>query len=71
LAPKPVFARSLRILRLGRIDAAPGRSVAQGGSFDQIAGSISSLFDFDSERGGRDEERRLILDASTGQPVHW
>jgi len=33
---------------LGRIDATP-KSVAQGGSFDQIAGSLNSLFDF--ERG--------------------
>jgi phospholipase C len=64
---------------LGRIDAATGKSVAQGGSFDQIAGSLGSLFDFDHEededgwhgwRGDRDA-RRLILDANTGQPVHW
>jgi phospholipase C len=31
---------------LGRIDATP-KSVAQGGSFDQVAGSLNSLFDFD------------------------
>ena len=31
---------------LGRIDPTP-KSVAQGGSFDQIAGSLNSLFDFD------------------------
>ena len=30
---------------LGRIDAMP-KSVAQGGSFDQVAGSLDSLFDF-------------------------
>ena len=57
---------------LGRIDAAPGKSVAQGGSFDQIAGSLDSLFDFDGEQGGwhgdRDS-RLLLLDPSTGQPV--
>jgi phospholipase C len=64
---------------LGRLDAATGKSVAQGGSFDQIAGSLDSLFDFDHEEdedgwhgwhGDRDA-RRLILDANTGQPVHW
>src|SRR5450631_928684 len=32
---------------LGRIDPAPGKSVAEGGSFDQIAGSLNTLFDFD------------------------
>jgi phospholipase C len=57
---------------LGRIDPAPGKSVAQGGSFDQIAGSLDSLFDFDAEQGGwhgdRDS-RLLLLDPSTGQPV--
>ena len=59
---------------LGRIDPAAGNSVAAGGSFDQVAGSIGSLFDFDSERGGAHDgydNRRLILDASTGNPVHW
>ena len=29
------------------------KSVAQGGSFDQIAASLNSLFDFDSEEIGR------------------
>jgi phospholipase C len=57
---------------LGRIDGAAGKSVADGGSFDQIAGSLSNLFDYgtdqDSEQGDRhDEGRRLILDPSTGQ----
>jgi phospholipase C len=57
---------------LGRIDGAAGTSVAAGGSFDQIAGSVSNLFDYDTdqgaERGDRhDEDRRLILDPSTGQ----
>jgi phospholipase C len=62
---------------VGRIDPAPGKSVAEGGSFDQIAGSLHSLFDFDADQddqhgwhGDRDS-RRLILDANTGQPVHW
>jgi phospholipase C len=52
---------------LGRIDPSPGRSVAEGGSFDQIAGSLNSLFDF-----GQDDrdQGRLILDDSTGQRVH-
>jgi phospholipase C len=39
---------------LGRIDATP-KSVAQGGSFDQVAGSLDSLFDFD--RGEIDWKR--------------
>jgi phospholipase C len=56
---------------LGRIDPAP-KSVAEGGSFDQIAGPLDSLFDFDGEhdgwRGDRDS-RPLLLDPSTGQPA--
>jgi phospholipase C len=62
---------------LGRIDAATGKSVAAGGSFDQIAGSLSSLFSFDADEDGEHgwhgdrDSRRLILDANTGQPVHW
>jgi phospholipase C len=58
---------------LGRIDP-PGKSVAQGGSFDQIAGSLNSLFSFeeDEDHGHGDRDaRRLILDANTGQPVGW
>ena len=51
---------------LGRIDPAPGKTVAEGGSFDQLAGSLDSLFDFGQE--GRDQ-RHLILNDSTGQPV--
>jgi phospholipase C len=51
---------------LGRIDPAPGKTVADGGSFDQIAGSLNSLFNFDGE-----EDQRLILDANTGQPARW
>jgi phospholipase C len=60
---------------LGRIDPAPGKSVAQGGSFDQIAGSLNSLFNFGDEdgdsHGDHDPQRQLILDAGTGQPVRW
>jgi phospholipase C len=52
---------------LGRIDPPPGKSVAEGGSFDQIAGSLNSLFDFG--QGDRDQGR-LILDDGTGQRVH-
>jgi phospholipase C len=37
-----------------------------GGSFDELAGSLSTMFDFrDSEGSG---ERRLLLDPATGQP---
>jgi phospholipase C len=61
---------------LGRIDAASGKSVAQGGSFDQIAGSLDSLFSFGEDQdGGHDghgdrDSQRLLLDANTGQPAH-
>lgn len=51
---------------LGRIDPAPGKSVAQGGSFDQLAGSLDRLFDFDGWEG---DSRLLLLDPGTGQPV--
>ncbi len=57
---------------LGRIDHASPKAVAQGGSFDQIAGSLNSFFDFNGEddRGrGDGDGRLLILDPSTGQPV--
>jgi phospholipase C len=57
---------------LGRIDQASPKSVAQGGSFDQIAGSLYSLFDFNGEddRGyGNRDGRLLILDPGTGQPL--
>ncbi len=37
-----------------------------GGSFDQIAGSLLNMFDF--HEGVRN--RQLLLDPSTGQPVH-
>jgi phospholipase C len=58
---------------LGRIDADPAKSVAEGGSFDQIAGSLDSVFEFDNQEGwhGDRDPRRLLLDANTGQPVHW
>jgi phospholipase C len=51
---------------LGRIDPAPGKSVANGGSFDQLAGSLFNMFSFSDEQEG--EDRRLLLDPSTGQP---
>jgi hypothetical protein len=34
----------------------------------QIAGSLANMFDFDG--GHAFGERRLILDPSTGQPLH-
>ena len=59
---------------LGRIDPGPGKTVAEGGSFDQIAGSLNSLFNFEGEQSGwhgnrEGDQRRVILDANTGQPV--
>jgi len=36
-----------------------------GGSFDEFAGSLTNMFDFDSDDLG---ERRLVLDPGTGQP---
>jgi len=58
--------------KLGRIDQASPKAVADGGSFDQVAGSLDGLFHFnrgeDGSRGDRDD-RRLILDPSTGQPA--
>jgi phospholipase C len=51
---------------LGRIDQVAPKSVAHGGSFDQIAGSLDSLFDF--EQNTQDHSQHiLILDPSTGQ----
>jgi phospholipase C len=54
---------------LGRIDSA-AKEVAQGGSFDQIAGSLNSMFDFEGGSHGEREQGLLILDSSSGQPVH-
>jgi phospholipase C len=36
-----------------------------GGSYDELAGTLSNLFDFDNRTSGA---RRLILDPGTGQP---
>jgi phospholipase C len=46
--------------RLGRIP----------GSFDAIAGSLRGLFDFDGRRRIDGHPRTLILNPTTGQPVH-
>ena len=53
---------------LGRIDQAAPKSVAQGGSFDQVAGSLDSLFDFGQNADDHDHHK-LILDPDTGQPA--
>jgi phospholipase C len=51
---------------LDRIDQAAPKSVAQGGSFDQVAGSLESFFDF--EGNSRDHHQQmLLLDPATGQ----
>ena len=54
---------------LGRIDQAAPKSVAQGGSYDQIAGSLDDLFDF-SWRGAS-YQRTLILDPSSGEKAYY
>jgi phospholipase C len=41
-----------------------------GGSFDELAGSLTNMFDFDSDDLG-ERQRRLILDPSTGQSVDF
>ena len=43
-----------------------------GGSFDQIAGSLANMLDFDrhgDDHGQGDGNRRLFLDPTTGQPM--
>jgi len=62
---------------LGRIDQASPKTVAQGGSFDQVAGALNGSFDFnrddDARRGNSrrndGDGRVLILDPGTGQPL--
>jgi phospholipase C len=55
---------------LGRIDQASPKTVAEGGSFDQIAGSLGSMFEFDrNDDGRRNDGRLVILDPDTGEPV--
>jgi phospholipase C len=39
------------------------------GSFDDLAGSLLNMFDFSKQDNGQD--RRLILDPSTGEPRGW
>jgi phospholipase C len=43
-----------------------------GGSFDQTAGSLTNMFDFDGHKGEHDDHgfaaNRLILDPTTGEP---
>jgi len=44
-----------------------GQRIQPGGSFDTIAGSLRSMFDFD--RPFEDGPRKLILDETTGAVV--
>jgi phospholipase C len=44
-----------------------GARIQPGGSFDTIAGSLNSMFDFDDHN--EDEPRKLILDEATGQII--
>jgi phospholipase C len=53
---------------LGRIDQAAPKSVAQGGSYDQIAGSLDNLFDF--SWNGASYQRALILNPDTGEKAY-
>ena len=39
------------------------------GSFDDLAGSLLNMFDFSNQDNG--QNRRLILDPSTGEPRNW
>jgi len=54
---------------LGRLDQSAPKSVAQGGSYDQIAGALDDLFDF-SWRGAS-YQRTLILDPRTGENAYY
>ena len=40
-----------------------------GGSFDAIAGPLTQMFDFSRDRDRGDDDRVLILNPLTGQPV--
>jgi phospholipase C len=44
-----------------------GTSRIGGGSFDELAGSLLNMFDFDPAHAFK-EDRRLFLDEQTGQP---
>jgi phospholipase C len=39
-------------------------------SMDAIAGTITNMLDFSQQQGDEGNNRTLILDPSTGQPVH-
>jgi len=41
-----------------------------GGSYDAIAGTLTQMFDFSQDRDRGDEDRVLILDPMTGQPMY-
>lgn len=58
-------------LDLGRIDQEVAKSVAQGGSFDQIAGSLDGMCNFSRDEIGRHnrDQRTLILDPATGESL--
>jgi phospholipase C len=57
--------------QLGRIDSLdnPGGAPAGQGSFDQLAGSIEGLFDFDDRYRDRRDDLPLLLNDSTGEVV--
>jgi phospholipase C len=57
--------------QLGRIDSLdnPGGAPAGQGSFDQLAGSIEGLFDFDEGYANSRDDLPLLLNDSTGEVV--
>ncbi len=57
--------------QLGRIDSLdnPGGAAAGQGSFDQLAGSIEGLFDFDDRYRDSRDDLPLLLNDSTGEVV--
>jgi phospholipase C len=57
--------------QLGRIDSLdnPNGALPGQGSFDQLAGSIAGLFDFDDRYRDRRDDLPLLLNDSTGEVV--
>jgi phospholipase C len=56
------------VLRFVEDNWLDGERIQPGGSFDTIAGSLNSMFDFDRDE---DQPRRLILDPKTGAVISF